>query len=63
MGEEERAGARVVELSAIVALNSLDGSAELSMCIGKKVRQGQKGVRLWFQGKRPQKMRAISEND
>jgi hypothetical protein len=46
MGEEERAGARVVELSAIVALNSLDGSTELSMCIGKKVIQGQKGVIL-----------------
>jgi hypothetical protein len=63
MGEEERAGARVVKLTAIIALNNLGGGAKLSTCIGKKMRQGQKGVRLQFQRKRPQEMRAIIEND
>jgi hypothetical protein len=53
MGEEESAGAGVVKLTTVVALNSLDGGAELSTCIGEKIRQCRKGVRFQLKGKRP----------
>jgi hypothetical protein len=46
MGEEEHAGARVIKLAAVVALDSLDGDTELSLNIGKEVRQGGESVRL-----------------
>ena len=47
MCEEERAGAGVVKLASIVALNCLDGGAELCPNIGEKV--GQCGERVGFQ--------------
>ena len=37
IGEEERAGAGVIKLLAVVALNCLDGSAKLSTHIGKEI--------------------------
>jgi hypothetical protein len=36
MSEEERAGQRIVEFTAVVALDCLDGGAELHTHIGKK---------------------------
>lgn len=36
MGEEESAGAGVVELTAIVALHSFNNGAKLCLDIGKK---------------------------
>ena len=38
MGEEEGAGARVVKLTAIVALDGLDGGAKLCGNISKEIR-------------------------
>jgi hypothetical protein len=46
MGQEERAGAGVVELAAIVALNCLDGGAVLCGHMSKEVSQGRKRVRF-----------------
>jgi HD-like signal output (HDOD) protein len=40
MGEKECAGGRVVELSAIVALDILDGDRKLCAHIGKKIWRG-----------------------
>ena len=37
MSEEERTGARVVELAAVVALDTFDGTGELGSRIRKKV--------------------------
>ena len=46
MSEEERAGARVIKLAAIVALNCLDGGAILSSHMNKEVSQSRERVRL-----------------
>jgi hypothetical protein len=56
MGEEERAGTGVIKLATVVALNSLNGGAELSTSIAKKIRQSRKGVRFQFQRECPQKV-------
>jgi hypothetical protein len=63
VGEKERAGAGVVKLSSIVALDFLDGGAELGACIGGKIGQGRKSFRFQLQRKRPQKMPTIIKND
>ena len=44
--EKERAGIGVVELAAIVALNCLDGGAELSRHMEKEVSESRERVRL-----------------
>ena len=44
--EEERAGRGVVELTAIVALDSLHGSAKLRAHMGKKVSNSGKSIRF-----------------
>ena len=46
VGEEERAGARIVEFTAVVALNCLERVAELSIHISEKVRQRRESVRF-----------------
>jgi hypothetical protein len=46
MREEERAGKGVVKFPAIVALNALNGGAELRVNVGKKICNGGKGVGL-----------------
>jgi hypothetical protein len=46
MGEEERVGAGVIELTAIVALNCLYGGAILSGHMSKEVSKIGKRVRL-----------------
>ena len=48
MSEEERAGARVVKLFAIIALDCLNCVGELSGHIGKKVSNRLKGVKFKF---------------
>jgi len=50
VGEEERAGLRIVEFSAIIALDSLDGGAELRANMSKKIRKNRKS--LGFEAKR-----------
>ena len=59
MGEEECAGAGVVELPTIVALDGFHGGTKLSTHIGEEVSQSSKGVRLKAQGGRPEIMRTI----
>jgi hypothetical protein len=50
MCEEKRAEAGVVELPAIVALDFLDGGAELCACIGKKLDRVEKVSDFSFKG-------------
>jgi hypothetical protein len=42
MSKKKRAGLRIVELPAVVALNVLDGEAELRVNICKEVRKSRK---------------------
>jgi hypothetical protein len=46
VSEEERAGRRVIELVAVVALNCLDGGVKLRSNIREKVRNDTEGFRL-----------------
>ena len=46
MSQEERAGAEVMKLAAIVTLNCLDGGAILSGHMNKEVSQSREHVRL-----------------
>ena len=46
VSEEERAGQRVVELAAVVALNCLDGGVKLRANIREKVRNNIESFRL-----------------
>jgi hypothetical protein len=63
MSEEECAGAGVVKLTPIVALNTLEGVAELGGNKGEKVSKNGKCVRLKFKGKCTRKVRAIIKNN
>jgi len=46
MGEEESSGAGVVEFTAVVTLDGLNGGAELGRYIGKEVSNRRKSVRF-----------------
>ena len=46
VGEKERAGQGIVKLSAVVALDALDGGAKLRASISKKNWQEWKSVRF-----------------
>jgi hypothetical protein len=63
MSEKERAGVGVIKLTAIAALNILDGDAELSGNISKKMSESGECVRLEAERKSPKIVRAIIEND
>lgn len=63
VGEKERAGRRVVELTAIVSLDGLHGGAKLRAHIGKKIRNSGKIVRFKAKWKYPSIMRTIINND
>ena len=62
MGEEERAGRRVIKLTTVVALDGLHGSAKLCTHVGKKVRNSGKGVGFKAKRKCPSIMRKIINN-
>jgi hypothetical protein len=62
MGEQERAGGRVVKLATIVALDDLHGGAKLSTHIGKEVRNSNKSVGFKTKRKSPSIMREIIKN-
>jgi hypothetical protein len=62
MGEEERAGRGVIKLTAVVALDSLHGSAKLSTHVGKKVRNSGKSVGFKVKQKCPSIMKKIINN-
>ena len=53
MGEEERAGAGVIELPTIVALDGLHCGAKLGANIREKVSQSSEGVKFEAQSKHP----------
>jgi hypothetical protein len=63
VSEKEGAGVRVIELAAIVALHSFDGTIKLSVDIGKKIGQSGESIRFQAEGKCSQKMGAIINND
>jgi hypothetical protein len=63
VGEKERAGRRIVKFTAIVALDTLDGGAELSVNIRKKIRKSGKCLRFFTEGKSPNVMGTIIQND
>jgi hypothetical protein len=63
MGEEERAGRRVIKLTAIVALDGLDGGAKLRACISEKIGQDLKRLRFETKGKSPSEMGAVIKNN
>lgn len=62
MRRKECAGIEVVKLEAVIALNSLNGDAKLSMDTGKEISVGGEGVRFQAQGECPQVMQAIVQN-
>ena len=63
MGKKERAGAVVVELATIIALDTLNGDTELCGNIGKEIRQGRESIRLQPQWRSLEVMRKIIEYD
>ena len=63
MGKKERAGAVVVELATIIALDTLNGDTELCGNIGKEIRQGRESIKLQPQWKSPEVMQKIIEYD
>ena len=50
MGEEERAGLRIIKFTTIVALDALDGGVKLCANIYKKI--GESGKCLGFEAER-----------
>jgi hypothetical protein len=59
VGEEEGARGGVIELTPVVALDSLNAEAELSGHPGKEVKKGGEGVRLSTQREGPGVVREI----
>jgi len=60
--EEERTGGGVIELPPVVALDGLNGEAELSGHPGKEVEEGGEGLRLGTQRKRPRVVREVIDH-
>jgi hypothetical protein len=63
MGEKEGARRGVINLSTIIALNSLDGATELSQHPHKEVRKTVEGIRLTSEKKGPQVVREVIQDD
>ena len=61
--EEEGMGGGVIKLTPVVALDGLNGDAELSGHPGKEVEKGGEGLRLGAQRKSPRVMRKIINHD
>jgi hypothetical protein len=62
MIKEEGTGGGIVELTAIVALDSLDGEAKLSGYPSKEVAESGERLRLGTQGKSPRIMGEIIDH-
>ena len=62
MGEEERAGGGVVELTSIIALHALDGATELSGDVREKIGEGGKSIGFKTKWERPSVVGAIIKN-
>ena len=63
VGEEERAGLGIVEFTAIVALDALDGGAKLCANISKKIRKCGKCLGFEAKWKSPNVVRAVIKNN
>ena len=61
--EEEGTGGGVIELTPVVALDGLNGEAELSGHPGKEVEESGEGLRLGAQKESPRVLRKIINND
>ena len=59
MGQEESAGAEVVELAAVVTLDSLNGDPKLCANISKKIRKCGKYLGFEAKWKSPNVVRAV----
>jgi len=59
---EEEGTRGVIKLTAIVALDGLNGEAELGGHLGKEVNEGGKRLRLSAQRKSPRKVRKIIDH-
>lgn len=62
MGEEERAGRRVVKLTTVVALDGLHDGAKLCTNIGKEIRDSGKCIGFEVKRKCPSIVRKIINN-
>ena len=63
LAEKEGAGAGVIKLEPVVALDGLHMGTELSKGVGDEVRERAESVRFNTKRKSPQIMRAIVKND
>ena len=63
MGEKECAGLRIVEFTAVVALDALDGGAKLRANISEKIRKSGKCLGFEAERKSPNVVGAIIKND
>jgi hypothetical protein len=61
--EEESVGGGVIKLASIITLDAPDGVAKLRGHKGKKVGEGEEGVRLLAQWKSPRVVGAAIEDD
>jgi hypothetical protein len=63
VGEKEDVRHGVIKLTSIITLNNMDGTTELSRHPHKEIRKVGEGVILTAEGKGPQVMREIIQND
>ena len=62
MGEKERAGLGIIKFTAIVALDALDGGAELGVNKSEEIGKGGKNLGFEAERKRPNVVGAIIKN-
>lgn len=62
MGEKECAGLRIIKFTAIIALNALDGDAELGANISEKICKCGRSLGFEAERKRPNVVGAIIKN-
>jgi hypothetical protein len=63
VGEKERAGQGIVKFRTIIALDTLDGGAKLSVNICKKIGKSRKLLGFLAEGKSPNVMGTIIQNN
>jgi hypothetical protein len=63
VGEEEGTGRGVVKLPPVVTLDSPDSASKLSGNPSQEVRKGGEHIKLQAQGKSPQIMRVVIQNE
>jgi len=63
MGEEERAGLRIIKFTTVIALDALDGGAKLRANVSKKIRKCRKRLGFEAERKSPNVVRTIIKNN